>query len=78
MIEADLCVPVSPELPACHSIVVCRSLLLHWVAAVLSRFCKETCPRAKLQSLHQQLVLRCSLVSALHARVRVLMSLPCC
>jgi hypothetical protein len=59
MIEADLCVPVSPELPACHSIVVCRSLLLHWVAAVLSRFCKETSPRAKLQSLHQQLVLLC-------------------
>jgi hypothetical protein len=57
--EADLCVPVSPELPACHSIVVCRSLLLHWVAAVLSRFCKETSPRAKLQSLHQQLVLLC-------------------
>ncbi len=59
MIEADLCVPVSPELPACHSIVVCRSLLLHWVAAVLSRFCKETSPRAKLQSLPQQLVLLC-------------------
>jgi hypothetical protein len=59
MIEADLCVPVSPELPACHSIVVCRSLLLHWVAAVLSRFCKETSPTAKLQSLHQQLVLLC-------------------
>jgi hypothetical protein len=77
MIEADLCVPVSPELPACHSIVVCRSLLLHWVTAVLSRFCKETSPRAKLAPAAGASLLRCSLVSALHARVRVLMSLPC-